>query len=249
MLERMRKENESVKIYQGVFDSHTLKTLTILASKNFFISLDYPIATGKEADVYRLTTREKTYLAAKIYRVETSNFRVMERYLAGDPRFNFKKVSKTRRGTDSIINLWCQKEFRNLRDAHDAGVSVPYPVKNLNNVLLMEFIGKDGVPAPLLKNVMVKKPGELIKKLTHDMELMWKKARIVHGDISEYNIMVLDEKPVLIDIGQAVSTEHPMALELLERDLRNIGKLAGKYGVSFNYSKVLKDIMGEPKDA
>ena len=244
MLERKRKENESVKIYQGVFDDYTLKTLTILASKNLFVSIDYPIATGKEADVYRLTTREKTYLAAKIYRTETSNFRVMERYLAGDPRFNFRKVSKTRRGVDSIISLWCKKEFRNLRDSHDVGVAVPYPVKNLNNVLLMEFIGKDGVPAPLLKNVRIKKPEELIKKLAHYVELMWKKARIVHGDISEYNIMVLDEKPVLIDIGQAVSVEHPIALELLERDLKIVGKIAEDYNVNFNYRGAFEKIKG-----
>lgn len=235
--ESMGKEQEHFKIYARVFDEYTLNTLKILASKRFFQTLDYPISTGKEADVYRVTTREKTYFAAKIYRIETSNFKAMQKYLLGDPRF--KRV----KGKRKIVETWCQKEFRNLREAYDIGIRVPYPVKALKNVLILEFIGENGVAAPLLKDVKIKNPKKLVKALADDVEKMWEKAKIVHGDISKFNIMILNNEAVLIDIGQAVSIKHPMALELLERDLRNINKIAEDYNIKFNYKERLKSIV------
>lgn len=238
MLGRFGKEAEQLKIYQGVFDDYTLRTLVSLASKGYFNTLDYPISTGKEADVYRATTKQGDYVAVKIYRIETSNFRNMYNYLAGDVRFSHIKKNKR-----SIIKTWCQKEFRNLRDMHGAGIGVPKPIKFLNNVLIMEFLGENGMPATLLVKHKPKNPKKLIHTLTRYIKDMYKKANLVHGDFSEFNIMMIDEKPYLIDVSQALKTEHVIAKELLRRDINNLARLAKKYRVDFDAEKVYNSIV------
>lgn len=238
--EKRRKENEHFKIYQGVFDAWTLKTLRELAEKGLFDAIDFPISTGKEADVYRATTKGGGFVAIKIYRIETANFNNLWRYLAGDPRFRGIKKSKR-----SVICAWCKKEFRNLREATEVGIGVPHPQIAKNNVLIMEFIGEDGSPSPLLKDVVVPDARMMLKTIYAYVKDLWKKARLVHGDLSEYNIMMQGDVPILIDISQAVSIEHPMSHELLQRDLQNIARLARKWKLEFDWEKEYRKVVGE----
>jgi len=225
-------EKSSFKIYQRVFDKYTFKTLAKMVDKKYFTTLDFPISTGKEADVYRVTTKTG-FAAVKIYRIETSNFKAMQNYLIGDPRFT--RIKKSKRG---IIEAWCQKEFRNLQDALKIGVKVPKPIAFEKNVLIMEFLGtKEGSPYPLLKKVSPKNPEKLIKTLLLYIKKMWK-ANLVHGDLNEYNIVMKNQTPIIIDIGQAMSTKHPYAPELLKRDLNQINKLSKKYKVKIDTKKI-----------
>ena len=229
---------ESRKIYQSVFDNYTFKSLVKLISKKAFTTLDFPISTGKEADVYKATRiskdGSKNPVAVKIYRIETSNFKKMQDYLIGDPRF--ERIKKTKRGT---VEAWCQKEYRNLKDAYEAGLKVPKPIAFEKNVLAMEFIGKkNGTPYLLLKDVKPKNPEKLIKELIKSIEKLWLKAKIVHGDLNEYNIIMKNQTPVIIDIGQAMSIKHPYAPELLKRDLNQINKLAKKYKIKIDINKI-----------
>ncbi len=214
--------------------------------KKYFTVLDFPISTGKEADVYKATkiSKDKTKepVAVKIYRIETSNFKKMQEYMIGDPRF--EKVKGTKRG---VVEAWCRKEHRNLKDAYEAGVKVPKPIAFEKNVLVMEFIGKkDGSPYPLLKEAEVRNWKKLVDKIIRYIEVLWIKAGIVHGDLNEYNIIMKNQSPVLIDIGQAMSIKHPIAPELLKRDLNQINKLAKKHGVKIKtnevYNKLTKDV-------
>lgn len=227
----IRKDNESFKIYQRVFDERTLRFLAQMAGRGYFDSLDYPISTGKEADVFRATTKNGNYRAIKIYRIETSNFRKMAQYLEADQRFHVKKNLRT------VVETWCQKEFRNLRDAHDAGVCVPKPYKFMKNILVMDFIGEKGVPAPLLKNVRPENPKKILSEIYSNIRKLWK-AGLVHGDLNEYNILLKGGRIFFIDMSQAVPVTSRIAPELIERDLLNLEKLAKKYGVKFNFSKL-----------
>ncbi len=233
----MKEEKE---IFERVFDDYTMKTLVVLRRKKKFDSLEFPISTGKEADVYRASAsfdEKESYVAVKIYRIETSNFKAMQDYLIGDPRF--EHVKKTKRG---VISAWCQKEYRNLSDALKAGVRAPKPIASMNNVLIMEFIGEEGNPAPMLKNVEVEDAEKLIKTLTGYVKKLWKSG-LVHGDLSEFNVLMKRGNPFLIDWAQAMSTKHPIALELLQRDLKNIKRIARKRGVDFDYEEVLSSIV------
>ena len=234
---------ESRKIFQRVFDNYTFKSLIKLIGKRHFTTLDFPISTGKEADVYKATKISKDGakkpVAVKIYRIETSNFKKMQDYLIGDPRFD--RIKKTKRGT---VEAWCQKEYRNLKDAYEAGLKVPKPIAFEKNVLVMEFIGKKGgTPYPLLKEVQLKDPKKTIKQLISSIKKLWLKARIVHGDLNEFNIIMKNQTPYIIDIGQAMSIKHPYAPELLKRDLNQINKLAKKYKIKIDVNKIYENLM------
>ena len=239
----MRQEEK--KIFAGILDKYTIKNLTKLIDEKYFTTLDFPISTGKEADVYKASKIEKSGdkkpVAVKMYRVETSNFKKMQDYLIGDPRF--ARIRKSKRG---IIETWCQKEFRNLKDAYEMGIKVPKPIAFEKNVLVMEFIGKkNGTPYPLLKEVEIENWNKLINTLLKYIEAMWKKAKIVHGDLNEYNIIMKNQTPIIIDIGQAMSIKHPYAPELLKRDLTQIKKLAKKHKIKVDVTKVYKKLTSE----
>lgn len=164
----------------------------------------------------------------KIYRVSTSNFRAMQEYLQGDPRFGSVKGTKR-----AIVAAWAKKEFRNLKRAEAAGVRVPHPVAIRGNILVMELIGQDDEPAPQLKDVDLdaQEAWRVFGLLTSYVSLLYNRAGLVHADLSEFNILY-DGEPVLIDMGQSVTLDHPMAGRFLQRDVANLARyFARRYGV------------------
>jgi RIO kinase 1 len=72
----------------------------------------------------------------------------------------------------------------------------------------------------------------MYSELLNQIRNLYKKAKLVHGDLSEYNIMNHNEKPVLFDLSQTVSIEHPMANELLKRDLNQVNWFFNRLGVT-----------------
>ncbi|RLG20925.1 serine protein kinase RIO [Candidatus Micrarchaeota archaeon] len=236
---KRQKDSEHFKIFQRVFDEYTIKNIRTLIDRGIFRALDFPVSTGKEADVYRGSTRAGGYVAVKIYRIETGDFKNMWEYILGDPRF--KKVGKGKR---ALIREWCKKEFRNLSEAYNIGIRVPQPFAFKENVLVMEFIGENGEASPLLKDVKVKQPKALIDEVITFIQRMYSEIRLVHADISEFNIMMKGEKPYLIDMGQAVNLKHPRALEFLKRDLYNVERMAKKMSVEVDHEKMYRQIVG-----
>lgn len=209
-----------------VFDHQTLMTLHKLFTGDVLKSLDFPVSTGKEANVFRGTTPMGGHVAVKIYRTNTATFKHVLQYIQGDDRF--QGVTGDKR---SLTHAWAQKEFRNLHRMRDAGVDVPEPIKVLNNVLVTEYIGIDEGPWTTLKGmgrIDPKMAERFWKKLTADYALIHNKADLVHADLSEYNILVVDADkpkkamPRIIDVGQAVPRKHPMAWEFRDRDVKNL---------------------------
>ena len=96
----------------------------------------------------------------------------------------------------------------------------------------MQFIGKDGVTAPVIKEEPPKNPAEVYEQLLEYIRRLYQKAKLVHGDISEYNVMIWRNKPILFDVAQAVPLEHPMADSFLRRDLNNLYRYFRKQGVA-----------------
>jgi RIO kinase 1 len=103
-------------------------------------------------------------------------------------------------------------------------VNVPEPVAVQKNVLVMEFVGKNGVRAPLLKETTLKDPERVLRLLLTYLRRLYRKGGLVHADLSEYNIMVWKRRPVIFDVAQAVLIGHPMADRFLRRDLENLYK-------------------------
>ncbi len=219
------REGKDRRTEGEVFDHQTLMTLLKFLSGGTLKSLDFPISTGKEANVFRGTTPAGTHVAVKIYRTNTATFKHVLQYIQGDDRF--QGVSGDKR---ALVHAWAQKEYRNLLRMRDAGVDVPEPIKVLNNVLITEYIGLPEGPWPQLKEIgrLDKKQAQKFwKKIQDDYVTIYNKAKLVHADISEYNILVQGsgtkaETIRVIDVGQAVLTNHPMAWEFLARDISNL---------------------------
>jgi RIO kinase 1 len=228
-----RRRAGSRKISESVFDRETLMTLYKLAKKGAFTEVTSIVSTGKEASVYH-GLRGDVDVALKIYKVETSDFRHMSKYVRGDPRFG------SWRNRRQLVHMWTQKEYKNLMRVCDV-ISCPKPVESYNNVLVMEFIGDDGYPAPKLKESEPAQPKKYYKKVVGYVRKMYE-ARLVHADLSEYNI--LDRGgPVIIDFSAGVLLDHPRAMEFLERDIGNIVNYFRKLGVEAEYHDVLKGVL------
>jgi RIO kinase 1 len=212
---------------EEVFDRATLMVIYQLLNSNVIYEVHGVVNAGKEARVYLGKTKEGKDLAVKIYLTASAEFRKgMLKYIEGDYRFKSVK-----RDTRSLIFTWSQKEFRNLEQAYRAKVRVPKPIAVKNNVLVMEFIGKNGVNAPSLKEQAPHEPEKVYAILLTYVERLYRKAELVHGDLSEYNIMMWKCEPVIFDVAQAVPTSHPMAEFFLRRDLANVNRFFSRLGV------------------
>ena len=207
---------DKFETYKDVFDEKTLRTLFKLESEGYFVELKSPISIGKESNVFSAVKDDGTYVCVKIYRVNTADFKRMYAYIVNDPRF--EGLQKKRR---SIIFAWAQREYRNLLMAYEAGLNVPKPFAVKDNVLVMEFIGFNGEAAPRLKDRSPKNLQKFSKELIKNLRLLHK-ADLVHGDLSEFNILNYKDKPIIIDFSHGVKLNYPSAYELLERDAKNI---------------------------
>ncbi|MDD2678445.1 MAG: serine protein kinase RIO [Candidatus Nanoarchaeia archaeon] len=223
---------EIFKVYNEVFDARTLKVLEKLR-KEYFEELESCISTGKEANVFRASAK-KGFVAVKIFRMYTSSFDKMSPYILGDPRFN--RVSKKKH---EIIYLWAKKEFRNLSKAFESGVRVPKPLAFNQNVLVMEFIGENGLASPLLKDVKLENYAQYYDEIIKGMIKLYK-SNLIHADLSEFNILHFNEKPVFIDMGQSVLKEHPNAMNFLKKDLHNINKFFEKKCKTISFEEFIK---------
>src|SRR3972149_4774045 len=152
-LRTKEKDSESRKTYDQVFDHPALLCLAKLISAGVLSTLDYPVSTGKEASVFHGTDPKGSAVAVKIYRINNATFRNIARDIEGDPRFKGVK-----RGTKPTVLAWARKEHKNLLRMSDAGVRVPRPEALQANILVMDYIGDGGRPAPLIRNVELEDP-------------------------------------------------------------------------------------------
>ena len=231
---------EQWKIEEGVFDRKTMMNIEKVFTHGIVSRMIHIISKGKEADVYLAEAGEKVneaYVVLKIFNQENTSFKRRTEYVKGDPRFD-----GVRADVRSIIRIWCRKEYGNLKIAEEAQVSAPKPYYFKGNVLAMQLIGDDGVPSPILKDIEIENPERVLDEIIENMKRLYS-ANLVHGDISEYNILIKDGMPFLIDIGQGVSLGHPKAGEFLERDVTNILYYFKKtYRVERNQEKVVSQI-------
>ncbi len=215
---RTLKDHEYYETVDDVFDHATVKALLDLFNKRIINVMYGAVAQGKEAKVFRGRDPMGNEYAVKIFYTSTARFiRGRYMYMAGDPRF-----PNVKRNVRRLVEAWCLKEYGNLKRAYDAAVSVPRPIYAYKNILVMEFIGGDGAPAPLLRDERPSDPEWVYLEVLRNMERSVVLGRIIHGDLSEYNVMVWGRRVVFIDWGSGVRLGHPKDADLLVRDIRNI---------------------------
>jgi RIO kinase 1 len=244
-VERKKDKNQK-KIYDEVFDHSTLLSIWKLISDNVIETIDYPVSTGKEGNVFKATGKVmsttkkyvKRNLAVKIYRISNTTFRHIQKYISHDSRFIGIKKNRAK-----VIYAWAQREYSNLSKLYDANISVPKPITYLRNILVMDYIGDDFAPAPELRFVKLSTPERMFNTIMRMVKKSYRKAKIVHTDLSEYNILVWRNKPVFIDVAQGIGVQHPRATEMLTRDVENIVRYFRKFGISGDKNKILRDIL------
>lgn len=238
--EDRRKEGEHRKLLDEFFDHSTLLAVSRLVNRGLFASIDYPISTGKEGGVFRATTGPE-FRAVKIYRVSNSVFRHLPPYALESLR---RESSVKNFG--GLIFAWTRREHTILSRLAEAGVRAPRPYGHLRNVLVMEFIGtSDGMAAPRIVDVPIEDPAALYEDLVLQIGRMARDARLVHGDLSPYNVLFHEGHAVLIDVAQAVPADHPEALRLMERDVRNFSKFLDRHGFSVEPAEFLEAVGGK----
>jgi serine/threonine-protein kinase RIO1 len=179
-------------------------------------------------------------VAVKVFK-RIAEFKNRSDYVDGDPRY-VKQKFKTNDAREHVV-LWTEKEYRNLLRAHRGGIAVPKPLYQKENILFMRFLGESGWPSPQLREIQMKKGSTrwatLYCQTLVAMRRLYHCARLIHGDLSEYNILICprwqvkqgplereegdeDLQVVLIDFGQAVEITHPAAQYYLSRDLSTV---------------------------
>jgi len=239
----LNKMSEDYDVFDNVFDMPTLMTINELRRDGIIQYIEASLAAGKESKVYLAVAPDSSLRIVKIYLTVSAEFKKRMQYIAGDPRF-----SNIKRGSRSLIMTWARKEFKNMHTAHAAGVRVPLPIAVKKNVLVMEFVAdSEGNPMPALINteeITLNDYQQVIEQMT----MLYQKAKLVHADLSEYNIFKTNLGIMLFDFGSAIDIQQPNSKQFLFRDVSNINRFFEKRGIEvLPTAQVIEKIRGDTK--
>lgn len=208
------------KIYYHVFDIQTIKNLNKLKNNGYIGELNGPLGSGKESYVFYSENHLGKAVAVKIHRHTIDTFKAIPMYL------NLR--GKDSKGFIRRIDDWTRYEFDFLSKAYSIGIRCPAPHRREGNVIVMDFIGKDGIPANLL--IDAKDIRDHWYKEIIDSIIKMAKNKIIHGDLSPYNVMEFNDDMYFIDFSQALTLSES-TMQYLIRDIRNINEWFMKRGI------------------
>ncbi|KAN0069181.1 RIO1 family domain containing protein [Elaphomyces granulatus] len=230
---------------EQVLDPRTRMILLQMINRNILSEINGCLSTGKEANVYHAVSfrddDSESSLAApvqraiKVYKTSILVFKDRDKYVTGEFRF---RQGYNKSSNRAMVKVWAEKEMRNLRRIHSAGIPSPEPVFLRLHVLVMSFLGNSkGTPAPRLKDVELRVTDpesrwrELYMELVGYMRAMYHACRLVHADLSEYNVLYHNDRLYIIDVSQSVEHDHPRSFEFLRMDIKNVSDFFRRKGV------------------
>ncbi|EKJ78294.1 hypothetical protein NXS19_011394 [Fusarium pseudograminearum] len=239
-----------------VLDQRTRMILLQMINRGFVSEVHGAISTGKEANVYGAvllddSTGEATQRAIKVYKTAILSFKDRERYITGEHRF---KSGFDKGNNRKMVKLWAEKEFRNLRRIYNSGIPCPEPISLKLHVLVMGFLGdRKGWAYPRLRDATL--TGDDIDQQWHKlyiqllgiMRKIYQVCRLVHADLSEYNILYHKGKLYIIDVSQSVEPDHPRSLEFLRMDIKNVGDFFRRKGVDTLADRAIFNFITAPE--
>jgi RIO kinase 1 len=238
--EEKEKDKADRATSEQVLDQRTRMILLQMINRGFVSEVHGAISTGKEANVYGAVlldaeTATPIQRAIKVYKTSILVFKDRERYITGEHRF---KGGFDKGNNRKMVKLWAEKEYRNLRRIYNAGIPCPEPLALKLHVLVMGFLGdRKGWAYPRLRDATIAGDDadqlwrSLYLQLLGIMRKMYQVCRLVHADLSEYNILYHKEKLYIIDVSQSVEPDHPRSLEFLRMDIKNVGDFFRRKGV------------------
>ncbi|MCG8908958.1 PA4780 family RIO1-like protein kinase [Pseudomonas nitroreducens] len=208
-----------------------------------------PLMSGKEAAVYVVRCGAELR-CAKVYKeANKRSFRQAAEYQEGRKVRNSRQARAMAKGTKygrkEQEDAWQNAEVAALFRLANAGVRVPKPYDFLDGVLLMEMVAdEEGDAAPRLNDVVMEP--ELARDF-HEFLIrqivMMLCAGLVHGDLSEFNVLVGPDGPVIIDLPQAVDAAgNNHAFRMLERDVGNMAAYFGRFAPELKYTHYAKEM-------
>ncbi|CAB3363185.1 Hypothetical predicted protein [Cloeon dipterum] len=215
------KDKKDRATAEQVMDPRTRMVLFKLLSRGAVKEVNGCISTGKEANVYHALGKSGSDLAIKVYKTSILVFKDRDKYVSGEFRF---RHGYCRSNPRKMVRTWAEKEMRNLVRLELGGVRAPKPLLLRSHVLLMEFLGSNGWPAPKLKDVELSgnKYCELYRECVEVMWQLYHECKLVHADLSEFNLLYHEGHAYVIDVSQSVEHDHPHALDFLRKDCTNI---------------------------
>ncbi|XP_058764845.1 uncharacterized protein LOC131638312 [Vicia villosa] len=241
---RTTEKADRATVEQAI-DPRTRMVLFKMMNRGVFQDMNGCISTGKEANVYHATKSNGDELAIKIYKTSILAFKDRDRYVKGDRRFI---KGYCRSNPRKMVQTWAEKEMRNLFRLKAEGIRCPTPHILRLHILIMEFIGKDGWAAPRLKDadLSLDKLREGYVEIIVAMRTLYQKCKLVHGDLSEYNILYYEGHLYIIDVSQSVDLDHPLANDFLREDCTHVSDFFKKHGVGV---MTVEELLNFVKDA
>jgi RIO kinase 1 len=233
----------------------TPKRLATLVEEGLVDEVIGQLMSGKEASVYTVRCGEEI-CCAKVYKeANKRSFRTSVDYQEGRKVRNSRQARAmgkgSRYGRKMQEEVWQNAEVDALYRLAAAGVRVPQPRLCYDGVLVMDLVlDADGAPAPRLNDVALDEAVALeYHALLLDQVVRMLCAGIIHGDLSEYNILVGADGPVIIDLPQAVDAAgNSNAAVMLERDVDNLRAYFGAFAPSLNATRYGLEIWNLYKD-
>lgn len=242
---RIKDKSDRATVDQ-VLDPRTIRILSKLINQGHITEIHGCVSTGKEANVYQASTQSGEDRVIKVYKTSILIFKDRDKYVQGEFRF---RRGYCRSNPRKLVQTWAEKEMRNLARIHQSGIPCPKPHVLKSHILVMDMIGRDGLPAPLLKNANVidkSKYCSYYYKLIVYMRRLYHECHLVHADLSEFNLILLDDEIYIIDVSQSVEHDHVMALEFLRKDCYNVNEFFRKKEVGTLTTRELFDFIVDP---
>uniref|UniRef100_A0A673XF26 Serine/threonine-protein kinase RIO1 n=1 Tax=Salmo trutta TaxID=8032 RepID=A0A673XF26_SALTR len=218
---RVKDKSDRATVEQ-VLDPRTRMILFKMLSRGVISEINGCISTGKEANVYHATTANGESRAIKIYKTSILLFKDRDKYVSGEFRFRHGYCKGNPR---KMVRTWAEKEMRNLIRWY-----LPlYTHTRILNASLSES-----------------KARELYLQVIQNMRVMYQEARLVHSDLSEFNMLYNDGDAYIIDVSQSVEHDHPHALEFLRKDCTNVNDFFLKRGVAAMTLRELFEFVIDP---
>lgn len=229
---------------EQVLDPRTKILMLQMINRGIVSEINGCISTGKEANVYGAISEPASndahdstviHRAVKVYKTSILVFKDRDRYVIGEHRF---KSGYNKSNNRAMVKVWAEKEFRNLKRLFLAKIPCPEPIYLRSHVLVMGFLGdKNGWAAPRLRDVELQ--GDDVEEQWRNLYLqifglmrrMYQTCKLVHADLSEYNILYHENRLYIIDVSQSVEHDHPRTLEFLRMDIKNTTEFFKRKGV------------------